>query len=675
MSQEINQNTEPLFIFEMPDDEVLANTISVQGEKGDRGDPTKLSQLDNDTGFITNAVANLLNYYTKSETYTKAQVDALLADPKNIDGKDLDTLIGEIKIGYGNNCTNRPTSANGYFINIPHSWAQHKQTYNVQIWINRDDSVIYIRHQNAGTFSEWQRVNPDMTLYYTKTESDTLRNTNDYYDEITYKTERHYDTDCYFTTIPLNDNNNNQIDVHIKSNNNMTPTQYARANYTTLTTNATLTKKQSNNTYKDTIVIGDGVVLHEYDGETITEDYYYYVGIKDDRSVTDYQVINTTSADMINDGVKQAFMAFFRIVKDGDEVTQTIDVATARHPRQCLGVKADKTLVFLTCDGRTSADAGLTASECATLLIDKGCVDAWNLDGGGSSSTTIKGSKLNENIDGDGTEDRKLNYSLNVSKQTVNVALAKAFSKIGEEKQNLIRQLVPYINAVVAGSISTAPINTDGESLDDLVDKIYIGYGNNVYDKPDTENGYFINIPHSYPSMSGLYAMQIYITREHNRVYLRQLINGEFNAWTLITGGATTLLYLQDDQTIAASATYQDVALRTEAQTNSAYIIPTNYVEGSSTKYYGFKLNRKGYFSVKISAQIEATSNAYKYMRFTRNGNEINTARIKPASGDETIISLDFLTQNNNLDDVYAIKVYGASGDKVRRVRVLIESR
>lgn len=68
MSRDINQNVDPLFIFEMPDDEVLANTISVKGEKGEKGDPTKLSDLENDEGFIDNTVDDLANYYTKTAT-------------------------------------------------------------------------------------------------------------------------------------------------------------------------------------------------------------------------------------------------------------------------------------------------------------------------------------------------------------------------------------------------------------------------------------------------------------------------------------------------------------------------------------------------------------------------------------------------------------------------------
>lgn len=37
--------------------------------------PTKVSELTNDSGFITNTVDNLTNYYKTSETYTKTEVD------------------------------------------------------------------------------------------------------------------------------------------------------------------------------------------------------------------------------------------------------------------------------------------------------------------------------------------------------------------------------------------------------------------------------------------------------------------------------------------------------------------------------------------------------------------------------------------------------------------------
>lgn len=46
--------------------------------------PTKLSQFTNDSAFITKSVTDLVNYYTKTESYTKAEVNALIGDLKTI---------------------------------------------------------------------------------------------------------------------------------------------------------------------------------------------------------------------------------------------------------------------------------------------------------------------------------------------------------------------------------------------------------------------------------------------------------------------------------------------------------------------------------------------------------------------------------------------------------------
>lgn len=82
MSRVINQNTEPLFIFDMPDDEMLSQTISVQGEKGDRGDPTKTSQLINDSDFTTNAALNA-GLETKADVATVQSLSSQVSDNTN----------------------------------------------------------------------------------------------------------------------------------------------------------------------------------------------------------------------------------------------------------------------------------------------------------------------------------------------------------------------------------------------------------------------------------------------------------------------------------------------------------------------------------------------------------------------------------------------------------------
>lgn len=41
--------------------------------------PKNLSAFSNDVGFIDNTVNNLINYYKKSETYTKTEIDQKLS--------------------------------------------------------------------------------------------------------------------------------------------------------------------------------------------------------------------------------------------------------------------------------------------------------------------------------------------------------------------------------------------------------------------------------------------------------------------------------------------------------------------------------------------------------------------------------------------------------------------
>lgn len=62
-----------------------------------------------------------------------------------------------------------------------------------------------------------------------------------------------------------------------------------------------------------------------------------------------------------------------------------------RHPRSAIGVAADGRVVLLTADGRTDKAAGMTFEETAMVLQALGCVDAVNLDGGGSTTLWLSG--------------------------------------------------------------------------------------------------------------------------------------------------------------------------------------------------------------------------------------------------------------------------------------------
>lgn len=59
---------------------VNGTTQTITNKAVDITVPTKTSDLTNDSNFITNAVNDLVNYYKKTETYTQAEVDALIEE-------------------------------------------------------------------------------------------------------------------------------------------------------------------------------------------------------------------------------------------------------------------------------------------------------------------------------------------------------------------------------------------------------------------------------------------------------------------------------------------------------------------------------------------------------------------------------------------------------------------
>ena len=83
------------------------------------------------------------------------------------------------------------------------------------------------------------------------------------------------------------------------------------------------------------------------------------------------------------------------------ELLQTDIFATsARPPRTVIGSTADNKIVLFVCDGRQPHSDGATLLELAQILKGIGCVNALNLDGGGSSAIIAGGTLLNKPSDG-----------------------------------------------------------------------------------------------------------------------------------------------------------------------------------------------------------------------------------------------------------------------------------
>ncbi len=84
------------------------------------------------------------------------------------------------------------------------------------------------------------------------------------------------------------------------------------------------------------------------------------------------------------------------ILKDGatDNLATSTEFSYTRHPRTAAGVTADGTVVLLVVDGRQpSISNGASLADLAYIMASLGCIDAVNLDGGGSSTFILKNEK------------------------------------------------------------------------------------------------------------------------------------------------------------------------------------------------------------------------------------------------------------------------------------------
>ena len=89
--------------------------------------------------------------------------------------------------------------------------------------------------------------------------------------------------------------------------------------------------------------------------------------------------------------------------------------ADVRHPRTCVGITSES-IIFITIDGRTERAEGMNLTEVQEFLLELGCVDAINLDGGGSTSMWIKEKGL-VNIPSDKTGERPVANALLILKK------------------------------------------------------------------------------------------------------------------------------------------------------------------------------------------------------------------------------------------------------------------
>lgn len=112
------------------------------------------------------------------------------------------------------------------------------------------------------------------------------------------------------------------------------------------------------------------------------DDGLMYVGYYDDWSANFYGIKNGVSFGPI-------------LIMNGEP--EDVSGSVSLNPRTAIGQRADGAVLMLVIDGRQVHSMGATYSDCQNIMLERGAVNAINMDGGSSTSMYYNGEYVNRN--------------------------------------------------------------------------------------------------------------------------------------------------------------------------------------------------------------------------------------------------------------------------------------
>lgn len=244
-----------------------------------------------------------------------------------------------------------------------------------------------------------------------------------YYDEITY--EKYRDTtsksNYYITHVPNKDKNGQTIKIKHGYQNDLmnsgvgeTARNFSKRHTTSLAVNASIWDV-STGLIKG-VQIQDGIIKQDVDGGTS-----YTLGIKEDNTFIVFPP-STPASSILTAGCIDAVTGFFPMIQNSVAVDSAIYGVIGNpneaHPRNVIAQLPNKDILFLTCEGKTSANLGMTYTDVIRILLARGVTTAYCLDGGGSAQTVVRGLMINSPSDDAGKTERKVADFLYVEKSS-----------------------------------------------------------------------------------------------------------------------------------------------------------------------------------------------------------------------------------------------------------------
>lgn len=188
-----------------------------------------------------------------------------------------------------------------------------------------------------------------------------------------------------------------------------------------------------------------------------------FFGIKKDGT----PVIGTAATyQQIKGDLQQAVGGPSIFVKDGKVNATQVAGSEGNEPCTAVGIKADGTVFFVVIDGRQAPlSTGISVSDFAKLMIERGAVNALFLDGGGSATFVARQpgdtSLTVQNSPSDGNERLVANSWLIVSKATADHKLASA-TVAPDDQVYTPKSSVKFSAKGVDASGNAAPLPSSG---------------------------------------------------------------------------------------------------------------------------------------------------------------------------------------------------------------------
>ncbi len=210
--------------------------------------------------------------------------------------------------------------------------------------------------------------------------------------DITISTIREYDTDIYIAEVKI-------------SNSNLLKTGLAYGAFGTNLKQTTSEIAQDNNAilsingdfygFRDTgYVMRNGQIYREVGMQDGNQDLVIFKDGSFD--IIDEQEI--TVAELAEIGAEQIFSFGPGLLSDGEIIVDEnskVEREDPSNPRTAIGMIEPNHYIFMVADGRTEQSTGLSIVEIAEVLDSYGCVEGYNLDGGGSATMVFMGELVN----------------------------------------------------------------------------------------------------------------------------------------------------------------------------------------------------------------------------------------------------------------------------------------